>query len=182
MVARVYRRSKMVVIEVPVHRALVARGFRGRPSLWVIFPKILCGVLAYGGSAKIQSHCERARGVVLHRVASRHHEVSRRAALHRDMPATFFRGIARRWRVSIVREAIRHTRSSPIHSENAMSRVRSLFPPPDVDRAQTRRVDPTTTHDESTAKRLVTRKSERFGAVNKCTARLRTRALEGREK
>jgi len=61
----------MVVIGVPVHRALVARGFRGRPSLWVIFPKILCGVLAYGGSAKIQSHCERARGIVLHRVASR---------------------------------------------------------------------------------------------------------------
>ena len=35
----------MTVTGVPVRRALVAKGFRGRPSLWVIFPKILCGVL-----------------------------------------------------------------------------------------------------------------------------------------
>lgn len=40
---------------------LVARGFRGRPSSWVIFPKILWCKLAYGDSAELQFiTCERA--------------------------------------------------------------------------------------------------------------------------
>lgn len=46
----------MAAAGVPVRRALVARGFRGRPSLWVIFPKILWRLrtAVRGGSTKIR--------------------------------------------------------------------------------------------------------------------------------
>lgn len=47
--ARVCRCDKMDVPQVPVRRALITRGFRGWPSSWVIFPKILCVVLACRG-------------------------------------------------------------------------------------------------------------------------------------
>lgn len=64
--ARVRRHGEVTVTGVPVRRALVARGFRGRPSLWVIFPKILCGVLGvHGEPAKIQFIACRANERVL---------------------------------------------------------------------------------------------------------------------
>lgn len=88
--ARVHRHGEITVAGVPVRRALVARGFRGRSSLWVIFPKILCGVLAYGGSAKIQfTACGRTGEwcrVMLCHVMTAHRGASCRVASRRVVP------------------------------------------------------------------------------------------------
>jgi len=66
--ARVRHHGEMTVTGVPVRRALVAKGFRGRPSLWVIFPKILCGVLGVRRTGENSIH--RVRTSV--RIASHH--------------------------------------------------------------------------------------------------------------
>jgi len=53
--ARVWCSDKMATSQIPVRRALIARGFRGWSSSCVIFPKILCDVTGVPGtSAKIQ--------------------------------------------------------------------------------------------------------------------------------
>lgn len=69
--ARVCRHGEITVAGVPVRRALVARGFRGRSSLWVIFPKILCGAYWRTGNRR-KSNSPRASERASERVASRH--------------------------------------------------------------------------------------------------------------